>query len=118
MAVLVNWIISAIAILATAYALPGVTAEGFGAALIVALVLGILNAFIRPILLTLTLPVNVLTLGLFTLVINTLLIMAADAVVPGFQISGFLTALIFGIVLAIITYLINWLVPDRLDRRV
>jgi len=118
MTVLINWIVSAIAILITAYLLPGVMVDGFGSALIVALVLGILNALVRPIFLALTLPINLLTLGFFTFIVNALLVMAAAAFVPGFSLSSFWLAVIFGIVLALITYILNWIVPDRLDRRV
>lgn len=103
MKLLFHWIVSALAIGIAAYLIPGadITVSG---ALIAAVVLGALNLFIRPILVVLTLPINVLTLGLFTLVINALLILVAVQVVPGFSIDGFWTAVIFGIVLAVV----NW----------
>ena len=118
MAILINWIINAVAVLAVAYLLPGVMVEGFIGALIVALVLGILNAFIKPLLILLTLPINILTLGLFTLVINALLILTASALLPNFQVENFLTALLFGIILAVVVYVINFIVPDSLDKKV
>lgn len=105
MSMLVNWLLMTLAILATAYVLPGVALSGFGGALVVALVLGILNTFIKPLLILLTLPINILTLGLFTFVINALLMMLTSALVPGFKLDGFLTALIFSVVLSTIVYL-------------
>jgi putative membrane protein len=104
MGFLLQWLVSGLAIIITAYLLPGVRVEGFFAALVTALILGLINAFIRPVLILLTLPLNILTLGLFTLVINALLIMLAAAVVPGFAVQGFWWALLFGLVLAVISY--------------
>ncbi len=109
MTILINWVISAMVIFLVAYILPGVSVENFVSALAVALVLGILNAFIKPVLLILTLPITILTLGLFTLVLNALLILLASAVVPGFSVNGFLWALIFGIVLSIANTFIHLL---------
>lgn len=104
MTFLLSWLISALAIIITAYLLPGVRLSGFFAALVTALVLGLINAFIKPVLLLLTLPINILTLGLLTLVINALLIMLAGAIVPGFSVSGFWWALLFSLVLSIVNY--------------
>jgi putative membrane protein len=98
-----HWIVAAIAIGVAAYIVPGSSVTLAGA-LISAVVIGILNLLIKPILVILTLPINILTLGLFTLVINALLVWLASAVVPGFVIAGFWTALLFAIVLT----LINW----------
>ena len=106
MSILINWLISAVAIIVTAYILPGVVISSFSSALVAALVLGLLNAFVRPILLFLTLPINILTLGLFTFVINALVILLASDLVPGFKVDGFLTALIFSIVLSLINYVL------------
>lgn len=94
-------------ILAASYLLPGVHVESFTSALVTALVLGIINAFIKPILLILTLPITLITLGLFTLVINALLIMLTANIVPGFGVDGFLWALILGIFLAIVNTALN-----------
>lgn len=99
---IIHWIISALAILITAYILPGVHVDGFVAALILAVVLGAINMFLRPILVILTLPITVLTLGLFVLVINALLVLLASYIVPGFTVASFWWALLFGIVLAIV----------------
>ncbi len=98
-----HWLISAIAIGIAAYIVPGVTVTVSGA-LIAAVVLGALNLIIRPILILLTLPINILTLGLFSLVINALLVLLASFLVPGFIVYGFWTAFLFALVLAII----NW----------
>jgi putative membrane protein len=104
MSFLLQWLVSGLAIIITAYLLPGVKVTGFFAALVTALILGLINAFIRPLLILLTLPLNILTLGLFTLVINALLILLAAAIVPGFYVQGFWWALLFGLVLAVISY--------------
>lgn len=81
--------------------------DGIVAALILAVVLGGINAFIKPLILLLTLPLNVMTLGLFTLVINALMIMLAAMIVPGFSVDGFLWAFLFGIVLALVNAVLN-----------
>jgi putative membrane protein len=104
--VLVNWLIMTLAIIITAYMLPGVFISSFIVALLVALVIGILNTFIKPILLVLSLPINILTLGLFTFVINALLIMLASWMVPGFNVVGFWWALLFSIILSVVLYLL------------
>ena len=98
-----NWLLSAIAIMIAAYILPGVSVSGFVTALVLAVVLGAINLLVRPVLLVLTLPITVLTLGLFTLVINAGLIMLAAMVVPNFMVEGFWWALLFGIVLSIVS---------------
>ncbi len=109
MNILINWLVSAFAILVTAYLLPGVVVGSFTTALVVALVLGIINAFIKPILLILTLPINILTLGLFTFVINALIIILTADLVPGFKVNGFWWALLFSIVLSIINSFLHQL---------
>ena len=110
MSFLLQWLVSGLAIIITAYLLPGVRVAGFFAALVTALILGLINAFIRPVLILLTLPLNILTLGLFTLVINALLIMLAAAVVPGFTVQGFWWALLFGLVLAVVNFALGSIV--------
>jgi putative membrane protein len=99
MKTILHLLLHTLAVLIAAYVIPGVTVEGWWTALVVAVVLGILNTFLKPILLFLTFPVTVLTLGLFALVVNTALILLATWIVPGFAIASFLTAFIFGIVL-------------------
>lgn len=102
MEILISWLVSALAILVTAYVLPGVHIASIFTALVTAVVLGIINSILKPILLLLTLPINILTLGLLTFVINALLVMLAAQIVPGFHVDGFLWALAFSIVLSII----------------
>jgi putative membrane protein len=106
MKIFFQWFISAVAIGVAAYLVPGayVTLSG---AIIAAVVLGALNLFIRPILLILTFPITILTLGLFSLVINALLVMLASWLVPGFFIAGFWTAFFFALVLSIINWVFN-----------
>jgi putative membrane protein len=104
MQILANWLLSAIAILVTAYIVRGVRVDSFTTALVVAVVLGIVNAILKPILVLLTLPITILTLGLFMFVINALLILLVTQVVPGFKVDGFWTALIFSLILS----LVNW----------
>jgi len=103
MMLIINLILSALAIGIAAYVVPGVSVAGPFAAIVVAVVLGLINAFIKPILLILTLPINIITLGLFSFVISALLVMLAAVVVPGFVVTGFLPALIFALVLALIS---------------
>jgi putative membrane protein len=99
MILILNWLLAAVAIAITAYLLPGVTVDSLVAALIAAIVLGFINAVLRPIMILLTLPITIVTLGLFTLVINALLVQLAAAIVPGFSIRGFWWALLFALVL-------------------
>ena len=106
MKIFFHWFISALAILIAAYIVPGVIVTPVGA-LIAAVVLGALNLFIRPFLIVLTLPINIPTLGLFSLVINALLILLASYVVQGFLVDGFWTALLFAIVISIVNWVFN-----------
>ncbi len=99
---IVHLLVSALAIIVTAYLLPGVQVSGFLSAIVTAIALGLVNLFVRPLLVVLTLPINILSLGLFTLVINALLIMLVSAIVPGFKVNGFLWALAFSVVLTIV----------------
>lgn len=103
MNILIHLILSAIAVAVAAYIVPGVSVAGFLDAVVVAIVLALINIFIRPILSILTLPINVLTLGLFSLVISAVLVMFVGVLVPGFVVTGFLPALVFAIVLSLIT---------------
>lgn len=104
MKIIFNWFISAVAIMISAYILPGVEVAGWVAALVLAVVLGAINAILKPLLILLTLPINILTLGLFSLVINAALVMLAAYIVPGFSVAGFWWALIFALVLSIVTW--------------
>ena len=110
MGIVIRLIINALAIFFAAQILPGITVEGLYASLIVAIVLSIVNTFINPLLLLFTLPLTVLTLGLFTFVINALVIMIVDYFVPGFTVDGFVSALIFSFVLSIMNSILIWFV--------
>jgi putative membrane protein len=103
MDLIIHWLVSSLVIVISAYLLPGVHVKGFLAALSTAVVLAVLNLVVRPILLFLTLPINILTLGLFTLVINAGIIMLASAIVPGFKVDSWWWALLFSIVVTLIT---------------
>ncbi len=94
MKIIVRWLLLAAALLLVAQLYPGVSVASFGAALIAALVLGLFNALVRPLLVLLTLPVTLLTLGLFLFVINALMFWAAASVLQGFNVAGFSAALI------------------------
>lgn len=107
MDILIGWLVSSFAILITAYLLPGVHLQSFVAALATSVVLGIINAIIKPILLILTLPINFLSLGLFTFILNALLVMLASQIVPGFQVDGFWWALAFSIVLSLVNSILH-----------
>ncbi len=113
MKILLTWLISALALLLSGWLIPGVEVRGFGVALLAALILGAVNAVIRPILILLTLPINILTLGLFTLVINAFMVLLAAALIPGFSISGFGVAIIFSIILSLITWTMETLVKGK-----
>ncbi len=95
-------LVSGLAVLITAYLLPGVDVDGMLGAVIVAAVLALLDAVVKPILVILTLPVTFLTLGLFLLVINAGVILLASKIVPGFTVDGFWRALLFSIILSVI----------------
>jgi putative membrane protein len=112
MGILINWLISALAIGISAYLIPGVYIDGFVTALVLAVVIGIINITLKPILFFLTLPITILTLGLFALIINALVILLASAIVPGFQIQSFFTAVVFSIVLSLVNLILNRLVHD------
>lgn len=102
MQTLVSLLLSTVAVSATAYLLPGVHVGSFWNALVVALVLGISNALILPLLLIIAFPINVLSLGLFTFVIMGFLVLGVSKIVPGFTVDSFWWALAFALVLAII----------------
>ena len=107
MSILLKWLIMAVSILISAYVISGVAISGVWAALWLAVFLGVINIILKPILIILTLPINILTLGLFTFVINASLILLASSVIKGFEVSGFWVAVLFSIVLSIVSYLLN-----------
>lgn len=113
MTLIVRWFINALALMLVAYLYSGVKVDGILAALIAALVLGLVNAFIRPLLVLLTLPVTVLTLGLFIFIINGFLFWFVAEVVNGFTVTGFMAALIGSLMFSVVTLLTSWLVFDK-----
>ena len=104
MSFFIKLLIRTIAISVAAYIVPGVVVENFWVAVVAAIVLGLLNSVLKPILLILTIPINILTLGLFTLVINTFIILLTSNIVSGFSVNSFGAAFIFSIIL----WLVNW----------
>ncbi|MFZ5640895.1 MAG: phage holin family protein [Bacillota bacterium] len=110
---LIRWLLNALALVLTDKLIDGISVDGFGAALIAALVLGIVNAVIRPVVVLLTIPINFITLGLFTLVINGLMLLLAAKVVDGFNVDGFFPAVIGAIVLSIISAVLNMIIKER-----
>ena len=107
---LLRWLLNALALLAVAYLYPGVRVESFFTAVVAALALGLANALIRPILVLLTLPVTIITLGLFLFVINAALFWLVAQIVKGFAVQGFLAALVGSILYSLITLLVSWVV--------
>jgi len=107
MGILINLLISSLAVFITAYFLPGVHLNNFGTAVIVAFLLGLVNTFIKPILTILTFPITIITLGLFMFVINALVIWIVDYLVDGFSVDNFLWALIFSFIVSIISSLLK-----------
>lgn len=106
---LLIWLLNAIALLAVAYILPGITIASFGSAMIAALVLGLLNTLVKPILIFLTLPITIVTLGLFLLVLNALMFWFAGSILSGFRVNGFWWALIGAILYSIVSSLLSML---------
>ena len=113
MIILINLLLSGIAVGIASYLIPGVTVDGYMTAIIVAVVLAIVNSTIGPLLKLLTLPLNILTLGLMSLVINVLMVMLVANIVPGFQIGGFWTAAIFAVVLALVSMVLGGTLSDK-----
>jgi putative membrane protein len=116
MGLLLKWLIMAASIIIAAYFIPGVRVGSFFSALWVALFLGVVNILVRPVLILITLPINILTLGLFTFVINAVLILLASSVIKGFEVAGFWWALLYSVVLSAVNYIINLIVQPREDR--
>ena len=117
---LINWFLYALAITITAYILPGVRLDGIFSALVTAAILGLVNGFLRPVLFIFTLPLTILTLGLFTFVLNALMVLLAAAIVPGFIVTGFWWAVLFSLVLSVFVYFLGEVTepPERTIRYV
>ncbi len=110
---LLKWVIMAASIMLAAYIIPGVVVKGFFAALWAALFIGIINVLVKPFLILITLPINILTLGLFTFVINALLILLASSIIKGFEVKGFWVAMLFSIVLSLINFVLGHLLGTK-----
>jgi putative membrane protein len=110
---IIRWLFLTAAIVAASYLIDGIVVGSFLSALIAAAILGILNVILRPVLLILTLPVNILTLGLFTLVINAFLLKMVSGVVTGFDVQGFWPAFFGSIVISLLNWLLNSFISDR-----
>jgi len=109
---LLVWILNAVALLIVAYLFPGVQVLDWKAAAVAALVLGLVNMLVRPVLVLLTLPITIVTLGLFLLVINALLFWAVASVAPGFHVTGFWAALLGAMLYSLITWALSAILPD------
>lgn len=107
MNMLVKWIVFSVLIIFTAWIVPGISVNNFLSAMLVCLTIGFINIFVRPIVEFISLPINFLTLGLFSFVINALLLMLAGVITPGFEVDGFLSALFGSILLSIFVGLMN-----------
>ena len=100
MKIILKMLLTAIAVVLLAELLPGVTVNGYTSAIIVAIVLGLLRIFVRPLIILFTLPITIMTLGLFLFVINAIIILLADKLIDGFAVSGFWAALLFSLLLS------------------
>ncbi len=110
---IIRFLLSGVAVLLTAYLLPGVDVEHYGYALLVAVVISIANILVKPILIILTIPITIFTLGLFLLVINALIILIVDYFVPGFAVDGFWWALAFSLILSIFNSMFSEFTKDK-----
>lgn len=117
MRIIIKWLLSALALLAVAYLYSGVQIQSFGSALIAAAVIGLLNMIVRPVLVVLTLPVTVVTLGLFLFVINALLFWAASGLLSGFHVNGFLAALLGSLLYSVLGLLIETALGGLLNKK-
>ena len=108
-----RWLILTFSIIATSYLIDGIQVSGFLSAFFAAAILGILNAFFRPILLILTLPVNILSLGLFTFVINAVMLMMVSGIISGFKVYGFWSAVFGSLLISLVSWLLTSFISER-----
>lgn len=113
MNLILRWLISTLSVIVAAYIVPGVKIANTWTALMAALVIGLVNALIRPLIILLTLPVNILTLGLFTLVINALMFWLASSIVKGFDVANFKAAFLGALVYWLVSWLVNGLLGTK-----
>lgn len=107
--IFLKWLILALAIMFTGWIVPGISISSFTTALLAAIAIALVNVFIKPILVFLTLPINILTLGIFILVINALLFMFVAYLVPGVEVDGFWSAFLGALILSVLSIGISWL---------
>ena len=110
---LLRWVLMAVALLAVSYLYSGVQVASFGTALMAAVVIGLLNVLLRPILVLLTLPVTVLTLGLFLFIVNALVFWAASGLMPGFHVNGFWAALLGSLIYSALGLCIDAVISEK-----
>lgn len=116
--VLLRWVVLTAAVLAASWLLEGIRVDGLVSAVLAAAVLGLLNAFLRPLIILLTLPLNIVTLGLFTFLINALMLKIASELIPGFTVYGFWTAVFGALIIGLVSWVLNGFIGGRgkLDR--
>ncbi|HPL64557.1 MAG TPA: phage holin family protein [Syntrophales bacterium] len=112
MQTILKWLVMTAAVLVASYLLEGIRVSNFLSAIFAAAALGILNAFFRPVLIIMTLPVNILSLGLFTFLINAFLLKLAAFLIPGFYVEGFWTAVFGSLLISIVSWVLNSLITD------
>lgn len=115
MILLLRWIFFTLAIMFVAWLVPGIGVENFQSAMLVTVIMALINIFIRPLIVFITLPINILTLGIFTLIINALLFMLAGYLAPGFYVDGFLPAFLGSIVLSFLGLVINMVTINKTE---
>jgi putative membrane protein len=111
--IVIRWLILTFAIIVTSYLLDGIYVSGFISAFFAAAILSMLNAFFRPVLLILTLPINVLSLGFFTFVINALMLLMVSGVIPGFNVSGFWSAVFGSLLISLVSWGLTSFIGER-----
>ena len=111
--IFIRWLILTFSIIISSYLLEGIQVSGFISAFFAAAILGILNAFFRPILLILTLPINILSLGLFTFVINAVMLLMVSGVIPGFYVNGFWSAVLGSLFISLVSWSLTSFINER-----
>ena len=109
---IIRWVLFALALMLTAWLVPGISVDNFVSALIVVVVIALINIFIKPLINMITLPINAATLGIFAFVINALLLMLAGYLAPGFGVDGFISALIGSLVLSVLGVVVTYVSKD------
>ncbi len=115
MILLLRWLLFTLAIMFTAWLVPGIGVENFQSAMLVTVIMALINIFVRPLIVLITLPINILTLGIFTLIINALLFMLAGYLAPGFEVDGFISAFLGSVVLSFLGLIINMVTINKAD---